>query len=252
MEETENSDQLHRGSRAEEVAEWFFRLNGFFLIPGFIVHPDYRQPFPRTEADLLGIRLKDSAEGFQSKSERGGQKKSYRPMVDHHRLIGAGKNGTVRKHLVAMVEVKAGLAAINGPWSDVRSGNMARALRRVGFGNRQEIDVASASMYERLRYVGPDFIVQYFSVCGSRNPELTDRYPDLIQITFEEISEFLRDRFVRFPQKIPENASCSMWRGFGYEFMRWFERASWGKEEAPSAARCFTALRHYIDQGTAS
>ena len=29
-----------RGKRAEEVTEWYFRLNGFFLIPGFIVHPD--------------------------------------------------------------------------------------------------------------------------------------------------------------------------------------------------------------------
>ena len=252
LEEPEDSEQLRRGARAEEVAEWFFRLNGFFLIPGFIVHHDYEQPYPRTEADLLGIRLKHSAEGFHSRSERADEAKSYKSMTDHGQLIEAGKDGTVPKHLIAMVEVKAGLAKINGPWSDERSGNMARALRRVGFGNRQETDNAADAMYKSLRYVGRDFVVQYYSVCGFRNDELSSRYPDLIQITFEEIASFLRDRFANFPQKIPQNASCTMWQGFGYDFMRWFEQASWGKERTPSAARCFTALRGYIDRGVVS
>ena len=53
-----------RGDRAEEVAEWYLRLNGFFLIPGFIVHPDKRRNTPRTEADFLGIRLKYSSENI--------------------------------------------------------------------------------------------------------------------------------------------------------------------------------------------
>jgi hypothetical protein len=38
MEQPENSEHVRRGARAEEVAEWFFRLNGFFLIPGFIAY----------------------------------------------------------------------------------------------------------------------------------------------------------------------------------------------------------------------
>ena len=252
MEECEDSERMNRGSRAEEVAEWFFRLNGFFLIPGFIVHPDYRQPYPRTEADLLGIRLKESKEGFQRAHQPSGQGNSYQPMKDHDQFVEAGKDGTVVKHQIAMVEVKAGMAAINGPWSDEHSGNMARALRRVGFGNKQETDSAADSMYKSLRYVGKDFIVQYYSVCDFRNDELSSRYPDLIQITFADIAEFLRDRFAKFPQKIPQNASCTMWKGFGYEFMRWFERASWGDKPSPSADRCYSALKGYIDQGAVS
>jgi hypothetical protein len=151
-----------------------------------------------------------------------------------------------------MVEVKAGLANINGPWSDKRSGNMARALRRVGFGNRQETDNAADAMYKSLRYVGRDFVVQYYSVCGLKNDELTSRYPELIQITFDEIAAFLCNRFAKFPQKIPLDASCKMCQGFGYDFMRWFEQARWGEERHPSAARCFTALQGYIDRGEVS
>lgn len=36
------------GNRAEEVADWYFRLNGFLLTPGFVVHPDHSSSHPRT------------------------------------------------------------------------------------------------------------------------------------------------------------------------------------------------------------
>ena len=39
-----------RGRRAEDIASWYFRLNGFLAISGFIVHPDQRRQFARTEA----------------------------------------------------------------------------------------------------------------------------------------------------------------------------------------------------------
>ena len=31
-------EQRDRGERAESVAAWYFRLNGFLSIPGFVVH----------------------------------------------------------------------------------------------------------------------------------------------------------------------------------------------------------------------
>ena len=37
---------IKKGQRAEEIAEKYFRLNGFFLIPGFVVHPDAPRPTP--------------------------------------------------------------------------------------------------------------------------------------------------------------------------------------------------------------
>lgn len=52
--ETEVRERINtKSERAEEVANWFFRLNGFLSIPNFIVHPDTVSRHPRTEADYL-------------------------------------------------------------------------------------------------------------------------------------------------------------------------------------------------------
>jgi hypothetical protein len=45
-------DRLH----PEKVAYWYFRLNGFFQIENFVVHPRGRGS-QRTDADLLGTSM---------------------------------------------------------------------------------------------------------------------------------------------------------------------------------------------------
>lgn len=246
-----------RGRRAEEVVEWYFRLNGVFLIHGFIVHPDRPCQKPRTEADFLGIRLKDSNEGIwrRSKNERFRDGTNRISMTDDNFITHASSVGTVKKHLVVMVEVKAGKCSINGPWSDIiesnkelGQSNMERALSRVGFGNRTEINKAAEAMYENLRYEGSNFIVQYFAIGQTKSQELEKKYPKLVQISFDQIAIFLRDRFNNFPEKIPENRNITLWRGFGDSFRLWFE--SNGYSRSPSIEACQNALKRYIDTGT--
>ena len=255
----ESSDErsgAKRGRRAEEVAQWYFRLNGFFLIPGFVVHPDVPRPTPRTEADLLGIRLKDSNEGLWHASQadhfRVGANRTS--MTDDPLLTSASMVGTVKRHLVAMVEVKAGTCSINGPWSDRGGGdqtpgqsNMERALGRVGFGNRTEVTVAGSSMYENLRYEGNAFVVQYFAIGKTTSTALARTYPKLIQITFDQIGSFLRDRFNGFPEKIPLDRDIRLWQGFGDSFRWWFESSGYGS--APNVLACQSAVKRYINDG---
>src|ERR1700738_2672654 len=45
----------------EKVAYWYFRLNGFFQIENFVVHPE-RRGGQRTDADLLAVRFPWRAE----------------------------------------------------------------------------------------------------------------------------------------------------------------------------------------------
>ena len=72
MSHVENQRDPHeRGIRAEQIASWYFRLNGFLSIPGFIVHPDQVREYPRTEADLIAVRFSLSQEIIAG-----------RPMVD--------------------------------------------------------------------------------------------------------------------------------------------------------------------------
>jgi hypothetical protein len=258
--ETEDFDETgvsrERGKRAEEVAEWYFRLNGFFLIHGFIVHPDRQRLKPRTEADLLGIRLKESSEGVwrTSKGDHFRPGVNRTSMTDDALITKASMDGTVKKHLIAMVEVKAGKCSINGPWSDIDErdqqlggSNMERALSRVGFGNKTEISTAALSMYESLRYQGANFIVQYFSVGKYVSAELDTKYPKLVQITYDQIAIFLRDRFNGFPEKIPHERDISLWEGFGDSFRWWFE--SNGYRKSPSVDACKSAVSRYIEKG---
>ena len=251
-----NGDR-ERGSRAEDVAQWYFRLNGFFLIPGFIVHPDAPRQTPRTEADLLGIRLSGSTEAVWRRSRgdhfRGGIAPTS--MKDHQVLLDTAKVGTVPRHLIAMVEVKAGTCNINGPWSD-KSGyaegreptNMERALARVGFGNRSQVHAVAGEMFKSLRHEGAEFVVQYFAVGRTRSSELQEFYPRLVQITFDQIGTFLRDRFSRFPEKIPLDGDIELWRGFGDSFRRWFEINLY-QGGVPSEVECQRAVKRYIDEG---
>jgi hypothetical protein len=246
-----------RGQRAEEVAQWYFRLNGFFLIPGFIVHPDAPRPTPRTEADLLGVRLSYSTEGVWRRQQGHNFRDGVVPisMKDHDVLTNSAKVGTVIRHLVAMVEVKAGICEINGPWSD-RSGfnnrheptNMERALARVGFGNRTEVNAAAEKMFEDLRYEGSQFVVQYFAVGRTSSSALKQAYPKLVQITFDEIGTFLGHRFSRFPEKIPGDRDIALWHGFGDKFRWWFEGNA-SSRGGPSEIDCQRAIKRYIDNG---
>ena len=238
-----------RGTRAEEVAQWYLRLNGFFLIPGFVVHPDLPHRTPRTEADFLGIRLKYSSEGVW-KIDRLNRSKTHTAMKDDLKLIQAGLSGTVTKNLGIMVEVKAGKCKVNGPWSDRRSSdqkngqsNMERALARVGFFNRELVTAASDAMYEELRYDGKEFIVQYITIGKYKDEDLQQKYPLLIQITFDEIANFLKERFTKFPQKIPLDSDIQLWPGFGHAFCQWFERS----RHQASLSDCQAAVIGYIN-----
>jgi len=254
--EDENTHDDARGSRAEEVAKWFFRLNGFFLIDGFIVHPDAVRLTPRTEADLLGVRLRYSSEGVW-RTARGGRIRggiNRTSMTDDQNIINASTVGTVKRNLVAVVEVKAGKCSINGPWSDEKNvnsisgdSNMERALSRVGFGNKNEIKEASRAMYENLRYEGEQFIVQYFAIGKIKNSELQNKYPHLVQIDYNQIANFLMGRFHCFPEKIPQDRDIVIWKGFGFQFMRWFEEKNYTRP--PSLFQCQGAVSNYIESG---
>lgn len=247
----ENSPEKIIGNRAEEVAQWYFRLNGFFLMPGFIVHPDVPMRTPRTEADVLGIRLKGSSEGVWRRPEWANAQSDRRhaPMKDDDKLLAAGKDGTVAKHLIAMVEVKAGRCQINGPWTDgtgLQQGtsNMHRCLARVGFANKTEVDEAAKAMYQSLRYVGREYIVQYFAVGKVASTELQTKYPDLVELTDNDIGAFLYKRFSSFPEKIPSETEITLWNGFGDKFRWWFEGM-----QPRSPQKCVEAVRNYIDRG---
>lgn len=202
MSGTHSLDQ-ERGNRAEEVASWYFRLNGFFSIPGFIVHPDRIQRRPKTEADLIAARFPYSAETL-----------GERHMTDDDTVLAQiDPSGT--RIVFALVEVKVDVCKINGPWSRLADGNMQRVIRRIGFAPEEDLATIANEMYEKLRWENSSHVLQYVAVGSRKNDGLDRRYSHLVQITFQEIDDFLFRRFRDFPEKLPTGPVHEQWPDFG-------------------------------------
>jgi hypothetical protein len=198
-----------RGQRAEEVANWYFRLNGFLSIPGFILHPDRVQRYPYTEADLIGVRFPQSAEIL------GGKR------MDDDQVLLDIDDGREDRIVFILVEVKAGLCNINGPWSDESRGNMQRVIRRLGFVPEAKIEAIAKQMYDILRWESKSesekFILQYIAVGSRRNDDLQKQFEKLIQVTYDDMADFFLNRFAEFPQKLPPGQAPihKQWPDFG-------------------------------------
>ncbi|HEY9650627.1 MAG TPA: hypothetical protein V6C95_08185 [Coleofasciculaceae cyanobacterium] len=202
-----NLDNDKRGERAEQVASWYFRLNGFLSIPGFVVHPDRQRAGARTEADLIVVRFAYSFE------EIAGCK-----LKDDSRLT---QLTAPSQKLFILVEIKTGTCNINGPWTDSRRENMQRVIRRLGFVSKSSsVENIAKKMYQELRWEGQRSVMQYIAVGERVNSSLRTRYPKLVQITWDDIGKFLYHRFNDFPEKLPNGPRSihKQWPDFGREY----------------------------------
>jgi len=221
--------ERRRGDNAESVASWYFRLNGFLSIPGFVVHPDVVRPHPVTEADLIAVRFPFSGEFIAD-----------RPMIDDQILTRLAHHQT----LFLLVEVKTDLCKINGPWSDPGTGSMQRVIRRLGFADSARVEEIAQSMYSHLRWEDSLTVLQYVVVGKRKNDTRQRQYPKLVQITWDIIADFLFSRFTHFPEKLPGNGRAvhAQWPDFGRFYGRKHRALSSSKESR-------RAVWEYIDHG---
>jgi hypothetical protein len=246
---TEERDQRARGQRAEQVAEWYFRLNGFLLIPGFIVHIDRQtangsQRYARTEADLMGVRFPHSRETIDGRN-----------MPDAPWIVESAVNSEGEKPLFVLVEVKAGICNMNGPWSNSANKNMQRVIRRLGFADQdKQIDEIASVMYSKARWSGDAAIFQYVCVGKEKNKDLDNQYRNHVQVDWRDVGAFLFDRFADFPDKLPNGHVHKQWPNFGRKYGDWFVRqgqssTNLGWSEAVNSASS-EAVKRFIDTGS--
>ena len=219
-EERQRNESKRKGERAEDVARWYFRLNGFLSIPGFVVHLDKSRAhisrdgtprFARTEADLMGVRFVGSREMING-----------RDMEDDSTLtaLATGRN---MQALFILVEVKAGICKMNGPWTSRDSQNMQRVIRRLGFArDEREVEDIASAMYAAGRYQDDYYTLQYICVGAEKSAELETTFPKVMQIVWRDIGKFLAERFGAFPEKLPDGHVHEQWPEFGRKFGEWF------------------------------
>lgn len=175
-----------RGTGAERcvpalgaAAEWFLRLNGFFTVLNFIVHPlAAGGTNQRTDADVLGIR-------FPGREEVVGG----RPVVDHPSFADA------TRPLFAIAEAKRGVCRINGPWSRPHQGNVANVLRSCGIFGPGEFGAVAEALYAHGAFESGEFDARLICFGASRSAGLPE---GAVQFTWDEVFRFIHGRCQAF------------------------------------------------------
>ena len=221
------ADPSHsQGARAEEIVNWYFRLNGFLQISGFVLHSDE----PRrliSDADILGVRFPFSRESIRRIR-----------MTDDRWLSEVCRPAQV---LFVLGEVKVTVCGVNGPWTDRERGGMEKVIERIGFAPEEMTSEIASSMYNQLCWQNDNYRIQYVSVGERKNHELSKRYPQLKQLTWDDIAHFLFERFQSFG---PFKGSHPQWGRFGSAFAK-----AHVQDRINNATSTSEFLKSYIREG---
>lgn len=207
----------------EDLTYWYFRLNGFFTIPKFVVHPDHggRQ---RTDIDVLGIRLPHRRE------------LSLEPMVDDHVFTNVGD-----KAFVAITEVKMDVINFNQTWLDSEQRNVERILFAAGPFAPERVANVAQEIYARGCFVSDDFYhVSLVGVGRRKNIELQGVLPGALQITWTDIGRFV---FCRFCHHSDQKRDHPQWDETGRQLWN-----MWRQNEDDEEGFCAAVLRE-VTQG---
>lgn len=170
----------------EKVAYWYFRLNGFLQVENFYVHPRNRGG-ARTDADLLAVRFPHRAERLYDDPGD--------IMEDDEQCLSLSRELVD----VLIAEVKSGPCALNGPWTNPQLENVHRVLAAIGCLPRNLIQVAADAIYHRGWYeANAGLRVRLVSIGRRRSAEITRTYPQVTQVTWEEVLAFVHRRLRRY------------------------------------------------------
>ena len=170
-------------NRYELLATWYLRLNGYFTVPDFVVHKDYRNRPGGTDADVLAVRFPHSCE-YQRRFE-----------FDHDPgLVTCGD-----KIDFIVCEVKKGRCDLNETWLMKERQNVEYAIRWMGLENDDaKISQIANEMYSTgiCESASNGSSVRFVAIGSTENPGLKQHLPRVTQIPHAAVIEFLRRRFV--------------------------------------------------------
>jgi hypothetical protein len=191
--------------KAEDVAYWYFRLNGFLLLENFYVHPA-RGGGALTDADLLAVRFPHRAERvFDALDD---------VMADDELTLALTRD---RIDMV-IAEIKTGRCALNGPWTDPRRENMQRVLAAIGVVPQARIGEAAAALYEHGYFEADAALRVRLVAVGSRtDEEIKTRYPRVSQVTLPDALRFIYRRLQRYRR---QKRDTQHWNSAGHLLKR--------------------------------
>ena len=164
----------------DSAAEWFLRLNGFFTVLNFVVHPiePAEGTQQRTDADVLGIRFSHRREIV------GGDQ-----LRDHPAFQCSSRT------VFVIAEVKAGSCGLNGPWTRSDDENVKNVLGALGCVAPESLKVISDSLCRNGRFESAEIearLLCFGARSSSGLPTCT------LQFTWYEVLGFVYDRYHAF------------------------------------------------------
>ena len=190
--------------KTDDLAYWFFRLNGFLSIVNFVVHTD-RRGETGTDADVLGVRFPYRAELFE------------RSMPDYREFT-----KITSRPYIAIAEVKRGLCNLNGPWTSPERRNIHRVLRAIGALPVEDVDFVAEKLYEQGCYKNANHFISLICLGENINPEVRNRYPLVPQILWSDIKSFIYQRFRNYRNV---KSWHQHWDMSGHNLWNWFENS---------------------------
>ncbi|ASS75202.1 hypothetical protein CIG75_09555 [Tumebacillus algifaecis] len=124
---------------AEELAYWYFRLNGFFLIENYVLHRQGHEMPYNADIDLLGVRHKYSYEAVE--------RRQFDPDPNLMRHF------QPNKHIGILCEVKSG----NATPANINLSKKERllsAVERIGFFSRDKSDAIASDLVHKKTSAG--------------------------------------------------------------------------------------------------
>lgn len=173
----------------EKVAYWYFRLNGFFQMESFIIHPTNANHGQRTDADLIGVRFPFRAERFFDDPGK--------PMLDDEKLLQLSPGYTE----VIIVEVKTNEpCTLNGPWTREEQQNVQRVLAAIGCFEIEHLDTIAMAIYETGLFEDSSrkLRIRLVALGGQSNGDLARKMPKVLQIIWPDILRFIGERLYVF------------------------------------------------------
>lgn len=196
----------------EKVAYWYFRLNGFFQIENFVVHPT-KSGGQRTDADLLAVRFPFRAERLIDNPNDTMADDRQRLMLSDDRIE------------VFVAEVKTNQpCTLNGPWTRRDQQNVDRVLAAIGCLPPSQIEKAAEDIYRTGTHVsdlGPR--IRLVAVGRERSKKLSATYPDVPQLIWKDVLTFIGDRLRRYRQ---QKTQVDQWDAEGHNIKRFAEESA--------------------------
>ncbi|MBU2444063.1 MAG: hypothetical protein KJ666_00625 [Bacteroidetes bacterium] len=160
---------------AEDLAYWYFRLNGFFTIKNLVVH--LLSGFQGTDGDVVGVRFPHRREIRENK------------MIDDRKLI------IDKKIHVVICEVKSNeVCKINRPFRNPESNIINRILDGIGILSFNNVDDAASLIYRDGAYEDDGCLIEIIAIGTQQNPDLNREKKKIKQIVWSDVLSFIYDR----------------------------------------------------------